>query len=474
MNLRSARLPAAGTPTSTEAYWALVRLLPLLAVLLLMSLLLDPGRAPNGDEGPLLDAAHRLLHGRYAVLGTMDATRFLWHGPGLPALLVPLVALRVPLEELRLTSPLLMFAAVLLFYRLLRLRLSRRGALAGAYALGLYGPAYYVIGTVSKDPLALVLSISSLDATARFLKYGRPRYALIGGLSLGALTMTRLEYGWVIMAALAVGLVWWGLARVRHRASDKRTEVARRWALVSAVGLLACMPWLIYTYRITGHVFYWGNSGGISLYWMSSPASSQLGEWHAPHTVLTDSALAGYRPFFHYLATLRPLQRDLKLEHVALLQALAHPAKYALNLLANVGRTFAGFPFSFTLPAWLIAGLIAFNGALLAGVVAAGAALRRARASLPREAIPFMVFAALGFAVHILPSAEPRMVLPFIPVLIWLIGQALHSRVPADRPLRSYIAEVMAALETRRARGLIRGQPWAGGDRAGPTGEWSG
>lgn len=423
-----ARPAAAGSLSPARWDHPFVRLLPLLALFLLASVVMDPGRSTTTDEGPILAAAHRLLQGHYAVLGTMDATRFLWHGPGLPAVLAPLVALRVPLDGLRLTSPLLMFASVLLFYRLLRLRLGRRGALIGAYALGLYAPAYYVLGTVAKEPLALLLSISALDGTTRYVRDGRWHHAVFAGLSFGALAMTRLEYGWVITVVLAAGLLWWLLAVFRHGARSEQTRTARRWALVCAVAGLACLPWLAYTYELTDHLFYWGNSGGISLYWMSSSSPSQLGEFHAVHTVFTDRALAGYRGFFHYLDTLRPLRRDLELQHVAIVQALGHPAKYALNVLANLGRMFLGFPFSFALPAAAIAILIVVNGALAAGLAAAAASLIRTRRPLPRETVPFLLFGTVSFVVHIVPTAEPRMVVPIIPVPVWLIAQAFHRR----------------------------------------------
>ena len=414
---------------SARADWALAaRFLPLLGALLLASVLLHPGRAPTGDEGPILAAAHRILQGRYAVIGTMDGTRFLWHGPGLPALLAPLVALGIPLSGLRLLSPLLMFAAALMLYRLLRLRLSRRTALIGAYALGLYGPAYYVLGTVDKDPLALLLAITALDGTARYLKYGRLRHVVIAGLSLAALTMTRLEYGWVIMALLAAGLLWWLVLRVRHGARSDRARTARRWTTVYALGMIGCLPWLAYTYALTGRALYWGNSGGLSLYWMSSLSPNPLGEWHAPHTVASDPSLAAYRPFFDYLATLRPVQRDLVLQHVALVHALGHPAQYGLNLLANLGRMFIGLPFPFTLSIAVIVGMILINGALLGAVVAATRSLARARSALPLETLPFVLFATVAFLVHLVPTAEPRMLVPIIPVLIWVVAQAFGRR----------------------------------------------
>jgi 4-amino-4-deoxy-L-arabinose transferase-like glycosyltransferase len=415
---------AARRISSDEARWALMRLLPVLGALMLASLLLEPSRATSSDEAPLIAAAHRILHGHYAVVGTKDATKYLWHGPGLPALISPLVAIGLSVGGLRMTSPLLMFAAVLLFYRFLRLRLGRRGALIGAYCLGLYGPGYYVLGTVSKDPLALLCAIAALDAMARYVKDGRRHHALIAGLCLGALAMTRLEYGYVLGAALAIALGWWLTAHLRRGAAPEKARAARRFALICGLGMLACVPWLAYTYSVTRHVFYWGNSGGISLYWMSSPSSGQLGEWHAWHTVFTDPALAAYRPLFRHIGTLSPLQQDLSFQHIAISQALGHPAKYALNLMANVGRMFFGYPFSFTLPIAIVIGLILFNGSLLVGSAVAGVSMVRARVSPPPETLPFLLFAALGLAVHLLPSAEPRMLLPIVPVLIWLIGQA--------------------------------------------------
>jgi hypothetical protein len=419
------------TILSGEARWALVRLLPLLGLLIAMAVVLGPGAANTTDTGPLIAASHRLLQGRYAVLGTTDATKYLWHGPGLPTFLAPLVALGVPLAGLRMTSPLLMFAAVLLLYRLLRLRLGRRGALIGAYALGLYGPGYYVLGTVSKDALALVCSVLALDGTARYLKYGRARHALIAGLALAGLAMSRVEYGWVVTGALLVALGWWLVDRLRGREPGERRRVAPRFALICGVAMLACVPWLAYTYSLTGHVFYWGNSGGISLYWMSSPSPSQMGEWHAWHTVFSDPALAAYRPLFRRIGTLSPLQQDLTFQHLAVTQALGHPAKYALNVLANLGRMFFGFPFSFSLSAPVIVGLVLINGGLLAALGAAGASLVRARARLPRETVPFLILGALGFAIHVFPSAEPRMLLPIVPVAIWTIGQASRRWEPA-------------------------------------------
>lgn len=222
------------------------------------------------------------------------------------------------------------------------------------------------------------------------------------------------------------------------------TCVPRRFALICGVAMVACLPWLVYTYSLTRHVLYWGNSGGISLYWMSVPSPSQLGEWHAWHSVFTAHALAAYRPLFRHLGTLSPLQQDLAFKHLAFVQAVGHPAKYALNLLANLGRMFLGFPFSFTLMPALFVGLVVFNGTLLAGMTASVVAIARGRLPVPPETGPFLLFAALALAVHVFPSSEPRMLLPILPVGIWLAGQAADLWQPA-------FARIGTALAMRRA-----------------------
>src|SRR5258705_12925710 len=98
--------------------WPLLALLPVYGF---VWALLNPGPFPVGDEGPLLSAARRITEGTYADPTATNGVHFLWHGPGLPALLTPLLELRVPLAEMRLLGPLLLFASGLALYRLLRL-----------------------------------------------------------------------------------------------------------------------------------------------------------------------------------------------------------------------------------------------------------------------------------------------------------------------------------------------------------------
>jgi hypothetical protein len=403
-----------------------LRLLPLLALYAVIAAIAQPGPSPVGDEAPLLRFADRILHGHYAVPGTMDSISYLWHGPGTPLLLTPLVALDIPLVALRFVGPLLLFAAALVFYRLLRMRFTPRGALMGTYAFGLYVPFYEGLPSLHKEPLAILLVTAGLLWTGRVLAGGRRRYVLLAGLALGGLAMVRLEYGWLALALLAASAVWWVVAADR--------APGRRMTCVCVVALATCVPWLLYTYELTGQPLYWGNSGGSSLYWMSPTGGGETGQWHAVHTVFQDPALSRYRALFIGLQRLTPLQRDEALGRVALANIRASPGLYVRNLAANVGRLWFFQPFRPPPPTGVVVTYVVANALLLAAVGWAAVVLIPRRRRLPRETLPFAAFATGALLVHVVTSAEPRMALPAVPALLWLVVHA-GSR-PALSPLR--------------------------------------
>lgn len=75
-------------------------------------------------------------------------------------------------------------------------------------------------------------------------------------------------------------------------------------------------------------------------------------------------------------------------------------------------------------PPIIVAGCIVFNGLLLAGLAWSARRLWRRRRVLPRETPPFVLIAVIAVGIHVLPSAQPRMLLPIVPVLLWFVAQA--------------------------------------------------
>jgi 4-amino-4-deoxy-L-arabinose transferase-like glycosyltransferase len=391
----------------------------LLTVYALLCAVRQPGPEPVRDEPALLAAAERLLEGQPAAPGAEpDQRAWLWHGPGLVALLAPLVALDLPLTVIRFLGPLLLASAVVLFHRVLRARLAPRPALVWTTALALYVPFGAVLGTVQKEPLAIALVAAAMLALTRGLESGRPRALVAAGLALAALAMVRLEYGIVALGLLALAPAWWAIRR--------RPPAAARLAAVAAVAVAACLPWLAYTQHLSGQALYWTSSAGLSLFWMSPTLPGETGQWHSPVRVYRDPALAAYRPLFRRLDRVHPLDSDLELRRRAIANVRARPGAYARNLAANVSRLLFSVPARSSRSAVQLGSLLIFNGALVLGLAwAARALLRRCRShALPPETVPFALLAVLAVAVHVPPSASPRMLLPVVPLLMWFLAQA--------------------------------------------------
>ena len=380
-------------------------------------------RRPS-DERNYVELAQNLLDGHYAGLGWRPATPYgtsadpmnpdLWFGPGLPAALAPLVAIDLPIEALRLMGAIFLFAALLVFHKLLRLHAGEGLALAGAYALGLYLPFLILLPTIHSEPLAILLVVSLMYLLSRYLAGGSHAYGLAAAGAAAGVAMTRVAYGWVLTAMVVSFGLWW--------------LASRRQAVLRAVGVFAlalalCLPWLAFTYSVTDRFFVWGNSGSLSLYWMSSPHPQDLGDWRggAYEIVVSDPDLAHHRPLFLELAPLDPAEQNRRLEQRAIENIRGSPLKFAENIAANVSRMLFGFPFSATSETLSTLFFLVPNTLLLWAVAACGILVVTRRAALPFEALVLGAFAAFGFALHSVLAAFPRMVMPLVPIALWFV-----------------------------------------------------
>lgn len=405
----------------------LVRLLPLLAVYLLVGAVFPP--QPD-DEAGYLALAQRLTEWRYVdgggdgLLDSDPASPDLWFGPGLPLVLVPAVALDLTIEVTRLLGPALLFAAMLAFFVLCKDRFGERAALVGTYAVGLYPPFWPLLPNLHSEPLAILLLTLAMLGIARYLERPTAQSLLLAAGGLAGLALTRVAYGWVVTVVLALAVAW-SLAI--------RSRPARRLAAVCAVAMMACVPWLVYTEAKTNRLFQWGNSGALSLYWMSSPHPGDHGDWRQASDVFTDPRLARHRPLFDDLRGLSLPEQNVRLERAARRNIADHPGAYLGNILANASRMVANAPYSDS--AWEPDDLLygASNTLLLGGVMAAAVVLGPRRRSLPPETGPFLALAVVGFGVHLLVASYPRMLSVIVPLLGWFMLLTWQVRVSGAR-----------------------------------------
>jgi hypothetical protein len=401
-------------------------LVPVLPLLLSVPYV-GPWLSPTlyGDESGYVRLAQNIVHGHYLtgrnnLVTGGDQYPNLWFGPGLPLVLVPFVAVHLPLAAIRLLGPAFIFLAALIFYRLLRLYVPARGAAVGAAALALYVPFYTALEHLHSETLSLLLIVAMLYGTQRYLHEGRLRHLALAGVALGWLALTRVAFGWIVTALLFLAVAWWAV---------RRGSAPRRFTAVCCLALVVCLPWLAYTYSVTNQPFYWGSSGALSLYWMTSSYPGGRGDWQQARAVFTDTRLAPQRPFFTTLIE-RPLvdQNDTLL-HASLTNIRHRPAGYARNVLANISRMWFDFPYSFRRERMAPLLFIVPNAIVLTALLASLALLVRRPGLLPVEAVPFGLFALTTFSLHALLAAYPRMLFPVIPVIIWFVVLVLSRCV---------------------------------------------
>jgi len=302
--------------------------LPFLLFLLLFVFLFHTD-ALEGDEGRYLMFADNLLHGFYSPPAP-DIN--LWNGPGYPIILMPFVGLRLPLIFLTLLNAVFYYLSIIFLFKACLLIVSFRMALAVGLFWAFFFNAYQKIARVTSETLTLCLVALLVFCLLQAFIKNSQKYVFLSGVLAGFIALTKIIFGYVLMAMLLLSLLLWLLKR-------KNRELGRG-VLVLLVAMAVSAPYLVYTYHLTGRVFYWGNSGGLSLYWMSTPYQGEFGDYRY-----------GKLPEWHQkdlapLAGLKGVERDDALKKIAMDKIKAHPFKFAQNWFANMGRLFFNFPYS--------------------------------------------------------------------------------------------------------------------------------
>jgi 4-amino-4-deoxy-L-arabinose transferase-like glycosyltransferase len=364
------------------------------------------------DEDRYVAFARNLTQGYYSPPGRLN----LWNGPGYPLVLAPFLALNLPWAAARLLNVVLLYLALLYLFRVLRAYVPARIAYVGVYSVGLMPVVVEHLPRLLTEPLCMFLISGFAYHLCKAHRHG-PGWRLhlvIAAVFLGYAALTKVLFGYVIAAAIVILLATFVVVRRRSLLKS---------LIVACLGLLVCMPYLSYTYSLTGRLFYWANSGGLSLYWMSTPYDREYGDWLVPVKPWLRHTDKG-KNHFDLLAELedqRPLERDDTLKKTAIHNIGSHPGRYARNWGANLGRLFCNYPFSYVDQTpetywYLIPGVLL---AALLGLTAYPAWIMRGR--IPHEITALAAVALLYIGGSSLLSAFNRMLMPVLPLLaIWI------------------------------------------------------
>jgi hypothetical protein len=393
-------------------------LIPLLGLYLAVSVF-GSSSTFEGDEGGYVASAIRMFHGPAKLLAqaqeeeqAQDLSQQdlrLWWGPGYSLFLGPLIILRLPWIVMRCFNAGLLFGGIVYFYALLRRYLPANAALVSAFALGLYPPFLRDEPKLVSESMTILLVCGFMfHFCALYNNPKRYRFHLAAAsIYLAYLSLTKVFYGYVVVTMLALEfilLLW------------RQTYRMRNAFLVFLLALIFCTPYLWYTHSLTGRTFYWGTSGGMSLYWMSTPNPNELGSWFSVKQVKQEPELAPHREFFAKLEGLSDVERDDAFKKQAIYNITHHPAKYAKNWAANVGRLLFSYPFSFGSDR-----LTTYFYMLPNMFVVVLFLLSLFSAGLRPKAIPFemwalLIFALIAFGGSTFVSAYDRQFRPLVPI----------------------------------------------------------
>lgn len=374
------------------------------------------------DEPSYLGYVSNLLHGFYSP---PPPDIDLWHAPGYPLLITPLVAAGAPLLLIRLLNALFLYLSIVIFYRLMVKLVSPKLALYAAVILGFYWLAWKGLPIIMTEPLVFFL-ITSIAYTA-YSAFNEQRLinrnVLLLSFLLGYLSITRFLFGYVLLAGIVICLIAW---IIRRRPDYNKAT------LVFILAFIVTLPWLLYTWSLTGRVLYWGNAGGTTIYWMSNPADGEWGEWFNANLEPNESIdgnmpdakqrlEANHRAETNELLKQVGVARDDLYKKIAWENIKNHPGKYAKNWMANVGRLLFNYPYSYRQQGIGTYLNMIPNIFLVAAMVFLFIPTVRMRKQLPFFIKFLLLVAGIYFAGSTLISATIRMFYILFPILaVWL------------------------------------------------------
>lgn len=300
----------------------------------------------EGDEGRYYMYAQNLLRGYYSPANEV----YLWNGPGYPLLLVPLLFFKLPLIWFTLLNAVFQYISVVLLYKTLILYVKSSRALFFSCFWACYYIAFKEMGLIYTESFTVFLIVAfQYCFVMTFRTQCKKRHILLAGSLLGYIILTKVIFAYVVLALLFLSLLSiLMLRRIIYRKS---------W-MILGIALLVNLPYLLYTYHISGKLFYWANSGGSSLYWASSPFKGEYGDWNnddfttycnidplfpcnAP--LIAKNHEGDFKIFKQY----KGVARDSLMKVKAIQNIKNNPLKYVKNYIANMGRMLFGLPQSF-------------------------------------------------------------------------------------------------------------------------------
>ena len=310
-----------------------LKLIPFLILFITIIVVFTPNEY-MGDELRYLMFANNLLNGYYSPPAP-DIN--LWGGPGYPILITPFLFFKLPYVIIRIANGFLLYFSLIINYKLFSIYSSKNTSLVFTILLGLYFPGYTLLPMIYTECFTFFLV--SVVCLFFILNFSQERinwiYIILCGFAIACLALTKIIFGYVIVTMLLFSCLMLCLSKFR--------QTTQKSVLILIFALVFCSPYLIYTYSLTKKPFYWGDSGGMSLYTMSTPYPDELGDWKLRQTLQNNP---NHTDFIDSIYNLNALERDEAYKSRAIENIKNYPQKYFSNWIANIGRLLFSYPYT--------------------------------------------------------------------------------------------------------------------------------
>ena len=312
---------------------------------------------PLGDGIRFWAYAGNILSGTYAT----PEVGMLHMGPGYPMLLTLFRGLDIPIIAAITFNAILLFGACVFLYKIISLFLPSKAALIITYVFAFWDPfLLYWMQKLYSEPLVVFLIVYAIYQLLNYYKTPHAKKLIKISAALAYIALTKVIFGYVLLVFLILSSIIYVISK---------QKVLQKNILVAGLALLLCLPYLGYTYKETGKLFYWGNSGGELLYWTASPHQTDLGEWHTGgpgmndffsqryhlsgidpglvydiNELIKDRIYEDHKIFKEKLKGLGSYSADALYKQEALKNIKEHPANFLKNWVMNIGRITLGYP----------------------------------------------------------------------------------------------------------------------------------
>ncbi len=372
------------------------------------------------DEPRYLEYAANLSKGFYVT----DENPAFVNGPGYPLVLLPFVAAGAPLVLARALNAVFIGLAAWLVWAAVRHYAGGRWAAAAALFTVFHPSLARMTPFLMTEPLAVLCLSAFIFFFCKALRSPVMSWplCLAAAFSLGWLTLTRVLFGHVTMAAAVAVAVLFVIAKSLRPALG-------RSLIILAAAFAMCIPYLAYTQAKTGKPLAWSTNGSELLYWMTSHNPGENGHWFSHDDVMTRPELRPHVEFYRSIQNLGILEKEEAFNEQVSEHFKSAPAKVAFNWLCNVCRFFLGFPRAFQHEELLTLALVVVNGLLLLGMAMAAGVFLAKPSSLPVELWVLAAMALIYTGGSTVASALPRYFLLTVPIWVLIVAVAFQRRV---------------------------------------------